>query len=67
MLYLTYIRPIVGYAATVWFPHTQYNIHSVEMIQQKAARFVFNDFTRLSSVSSYYVRAFRMGHFGEVM
>ena len=50
--YLTYIRPIIEYAATVWSPHTQCNIHSIEMIQRKAARFVFNDFARLSSVAT---------------
>ena len=33
-------------------PHSQCNIHSVEMIQWKAARFVFDDFTRLSSVTA---------------
>ena len=43
---------IIEYVATVWSPHTQCNIHSIEMIQQKAARFVFNDFARLSSVST---------------
>ena len=36
----------------VWSPHTQCNIHSIEMIQRKAARFVFNDFARLSSVAT---------------
>ena len=50
--YLTYIQPIIQYAATVWSPHTQCNIHSVEMIQWKAARFVFNEFSRLSSVTT---------------
>ena len=50
--YLTCIRPIIEYVATVWSPHTQCNIHSIEMIQRKAARFVFNDFARLSSVST---------------
>ena len=40
------------HAATVWSPHTECNIHSVEMIQQKAAVFVFNDLARLSSVST---------------
>ena len=50
--YLTYIRPIVEYPATVWSPYTQCNIHSVEMIQRKAARFVFNDFPRLSGDST---------------
>ena len=32
--------------------HTQYSIHSIKTIQQKTARFMFNDFARLSSVST---------------
>ena len=47
-----YIQPIIEYAATIWSPHTQCNIHSVEMIQRKAARFVFNDFARLASITT---------------
>ena len=50
--YQTYIRPIIEYAAVIWSPHTQSDIHIVEMLQRKAARFVFNDFSRLSSVTN---------------
>ena len=51
--YQTYIRPIIDYAAVICrSPHTQSDIHIVEMIQQKAARFVFNDFSRFSSVNN---------------
>ena len=49
--YQTYIRPIIEYAAVVWSPCTQSSIHAVEMLQRKAARFVCNDFTRLSSIT----------------
>ena len=48
--YQTYIRPIIEYAAVVWSPHTQSDIHIIEMLQRKAARFLFNDFSRSSSV-----------------
>jgi len=41
---LTYVRPILEYASTVWSPYTKSNIAKVEMVQQKAARYVFNDF-----------------------
>jgi len=50
--YQTYIRPIIEYAAIVWFPYTQRNIYAIEMLQRKAARFVCSDFARLSSVTS---------------
>ena len=36
----------------MWSPHTQSSIDAVEMLQRKAARFVCNDFARLSSVTS---------------
>ena len=35
----------------IWSPRTQSDIHIVEMLQRKAARFVFNDFSRFSSVT----------------
>ena len=50
--YQTYIRPIIEYAASVWSPHTQSDIHTIEMLQRKAARFVFDNFSRSSSVSN---------------
>ena len=43
---------IIDYAATVWSRYTQCNVHSVKMIQRKVARLVFNDFARLSSVTT---------------
>ena len=49
--YLTYIRPIIEYAAVIWSPHLQNNIYQIEMVQRKAARFVFNDHSRHSSVT----------------
>ena len=50
--YQTYIRPICEYAAVIWSPHLQTNIHQLEMIQRKATRFVFNDYSRHSSVTT---------------
>ena len=49
--YQTYIRPICEYAAVIWSPHLQTNIHQLEMIQKKAARFVFN-YSQHSSVTA---------------
>jgi len=38
--YLSYVRPII-----VWSPYNMCDIQKLEMIQHKAARFVFNDFS----------------------
>ena len=50
--YQMYIRPICEYAAVIWSPHLQTNIHQIEMIQRKAARLIFNDYSRHSSVTA---------------
>ena len=47
-VYLTYVRPILEYAVSVWAPHTK----KLESIQWRAARFVMGDFQRTSSVTS---------------
>jgi len=52
LAYVTYVRPIVEYASVVWSPHTQALKNLLEMVQCKAARFVFNSFARNSSVSA---------------
>ena len=46
------VRPIIGYAASAWDPHTLLNINKLESIQRTAARFSFNDFSRYSSVTN---------------
>ena len=50
--YQMYIHPICEYAAVIWSPHLQTNIHQIEMIQRKAARLIFNDYSRHSSVTA---------------
>ena len=50
--YFTFIRPILEYSSTVWDPYTSTNINKIEMVQRKAARFVMNDWSRHSSVST---------------
>lgn len=52
LAYLTYVRPIVEYASTVWSPYVKSDIERLEMVQRKAARFVYNNFSTYSSVSS---------------
>ena len=38
--YYSLVRPHLEYACSVWDPHTQKNIQSIEKIQPRAARFV---------------------------
>ena len=49
--YTSLVRPILEYAAAVWSPHLQYQIHQIEKVQRSAARFVTNDFSYRSSVT----------------
>ena len=50
--YKSFIRPILEYAAPVWCPFQQTQIHQIERIQCNMARFVMNDYSRYSSVTS---------------
>ena len=38
--YHSLVRPLLEYACSVWDPHTQKNIQSIEKVQRRAARFV---------------------------
>ena len=50
--YKSFIRPILEYAAPVWCPFQQTQIYQIERIQRNMARFVMNDYSRYSSVTS---------------
>ena len=50
--YITYVRPILEYASTVWFPHQVGDINRLEMVQRRAVRFVCNNFNRTASVTA---------------
>jgi len=52
LAYLTYVRPVLEYACVVWSPFLTSDIHKLEMVQRRAARFVVNNFRRYSSVSN---------------
>ena len=49
-LHLTLVRLTVEYACCAWDPYTQQNISSLEKVQQKAAPFIFRDYSRESSI-----------------
>ena len=50
--YLTMVRPQLEYTSDVWDPHQTGDIVELEKIQRRAARWVMNDYGRLSSVTS---------------
>ena len=53
--YTSLVRPILEYAAAVWSPHLQYQIHQIEKVLHTATRFVTNDFSYHSSVTNMLV------------
>ena len=46
------VRPQLEYASDVWDPHQVGDIIELEKVQQRAACWVLNDYSRLSSVTS---------------
>ena len=50
--YNSLVRPIVEYASTVWDPYTQKDIHTLEMVQRRGARYVCNKHGNRSSVDN---------------
>lgn len=50
--YMTYVKPSLEYAASIWDPHIQRNINAVERVQRRAARFVQNQYQQTSSVTA---------------
>ena len=42
------MRPKLEYACCAWNPFTKQNIKQIEMVQRRAARLVFNDYSRFN-------------------
>ena len=51
LCYKTLVRPIMEYASVVWDPFTEDNIRKLEMVKRRAARMVYSDYRRTSSVT----------------
>lgn len=51
LVYLSYVRPVLEYACTVWDPSQQNHIVALERIQSCAARFVLVRYGRFESVT----------------
>ena len=49
--YKVVIRPTLEYACAIWDPYTKKHINALEMIQQRAARYVTNRYERYASVT----------------
>ena len=52
LAYTSLVSSILEYSSTAWDPFYQKDIDRLEMVQRRAARFVFNDYKPLSSVTS---------------
>ena len=50
--YGTCVRPLLEYSATVWDPWQKKYINQIEMVEHRAVRYIFNDYTFTSSVCS---------------
>lgn len=55
--YLSLIRPILEYANIVWSPYTSTCISTLERVQRKAARFIYNRHRRTDSPTELLRRA----------
>ena len=49
--YLSLVRPQLEYGSEAWNPHANNDVKRLENIQRQAARFVFQDFRRTTSVT----------------
>jgi hypothetical protein len=49
--YTSLVRSVLDYSSTVWDPYLQKDIDRLESIQRRAARFVYNDYGRKTSIT----------------
>lgn len=49
LAYRTFVRPLLEYASTIWFPHSTTLMKKIESVQRKAIRFIYNKYKRTDS------------------
>ncbi|XP_072016347.1 uncharacterized protein [Amphiura filiformis] len=49
--YFSIVRPVLEYSGTIWDPHYQKHISTLEAVQRNAARFVKRNYQRTASVT----------------
>lgn len=52
LAYKTYVRPKIEYCSVVWDPWQKQQIHKIEMVQRRAARYTLNQYSYQSSVTA---------------
>ena len=50
--YKALVRPVLEYSSTVWSPHAKSGIDKLERVQRRAARWISNDYSYQSSVTT---------------
>ena len=49
--YISLVRPNLEYCSTVWNPYQKDQIHKLEMVQRRAARYITNRYHNPNSVT----------------
>lgn len=52
LLYITYVRPHLEYASSIWDPGNITLVNELESIQNRAVRFILSDYRRTASVTN---------------